>query len=297
MINVSYQNEHSKKEELQIFKSEDNENNLFKQIHFIKSIDGGKIKSLSELRNGNLLLVQNKYFKIIRVSRMKKELNIIQNQGNDIENYNQIIELINGNLVSISYIPNTANNIISWEKDLINDLYGKEASEHPLTIPLSLFELNKHSFLVYFHDGLISMYNSKTMKEIEKLKKINCEIIAFTKINDDNILLLCKKNIIIFNILLNEISKAYSFNYNCINICKLNDSNNIYLNDYNYENSYGLILLIHDLFIQKIESSEIIINNIHSDRITCFKLLKNNNLVTGSVDKYIKFWKIFFIRD
>ena len=82
----------NKIEELNIYKK--SENNLYNQLHFIKSVEGGTINNLSELRNGNLLISQEKSFKIVRI--WEKEFSIIQNQNLKGEDIIQIIELING---------------------------------------------------------------------------------------------------------------------------------------------------------------------------------------------------------
>ena len=187
----------NKIEELNIYKK--SENNLYNQIHFIKNIDGGKIQNLSELRNGNLLISQKNYFKIVRITK-EKEFIIIQEQKFENEDIIQIIELINGYLISISNIPNgEVNNLIFWEKNLITGIYEK-AEQYGLTkSALLIIELNKYSFLIFFKDGIISIYNSKTSKEIVKLVKINNfkidnEIKRMIKINEDNILFYIKKD-------------------------------------------------------------------------------------------------------
>ena len=37
---------------------------------------------------------------------------------------------------------------------------------------------------------------------------------------------------------------------------------------------------------------EEIIEKIHNNKITCIKILNNGDLITGSLDKYMKIWKI-----
>ena len=53
----------------------------------------------------------------------------------------------------------------------------------------------------------------------------------------------------------------------------------------------GIISLHLNFFTQKFNYEDTI-NNIHNNEITIIKLLNNGNLATGSLDKYMKIWKI-----
>ena len=284
IVNISY----NKKEELYIYKK--SENKIYDQIHFISAIEGGKIISLTELKNGNLLIVQKKYFKIIRISTIEKEINIIQNQNIEAEDFIQIIELINGYLASISFNTNGGNNIILWEKNLLNDLYENKVEDHPIKKPIFIMEINKDSFLVYFIDGFISIYSSKKNKELYKLNKININGIKnIIPINEEIILLIYSNGVMIYNLSLKKNSKFFTFNYNLNDVCSL--SNNIFLANFTQERNFGLIPLIYDSFLQKIVLGDKLID-IHINEISKIILLSSGELVTASKDKFMKIWKI-----
>ena len=280
-----------KKEELYIYKI--SENNVYDQIYFISQIEGGKIISLTELKSGNLLILQKKYFKIIKISNTKKEINIIQNQKLEIEEFIQITELINGNLASIIFIPNELNNIITiWEKNLISDLYEKKVEKLSNKKPIFIKEINNYSFLVYFPEE-ISIYSSKTIQEIQKLSRINkAETIKdIILINEDIIFLIYKDGLMIYSLLLKKSSKYYILNYNLNFITNFPNSNNIFLTNYSEGNNFGLIPLMYDSFIQKITLGDVIKSN-HSKEITIIKFLSSDELVTVSLDQTLKYWKI-----
>ena len=289
VVNVSIAKERNIVEELDIYKK--SENNIYDQIYSIFTIEGGKILSLSELKNGNLLLVQRKYFKIIDIEK-ETDKKIIQNQNFELISIIQIIELINGNLVSISYNPNEGSNVIIWEKNLIKDLYEKKLTKSLTKIPGLIMELNQNSFLIYFNEGIISIYNLKTNKinNCTNISKTPNEIQKMIKINEGNILFIFKKCALIYNIFLNQISKIYIINFECIDICKI-PNYNIYFSNISEKGKFGLIHLYFDFFLQKLDLGESIFD-IHTNEITCLKLINDSNLVTGSLDKSMKIWKI-----
>ena len=287
VINIRENN----KEVLYIYRK--SENKIYDQIYFISPIEGGKIKSLTELKNGNLLIVQKKYFKIIKLSNAKKEINIIQNHKLEIEEFIQIIELINGYLVSIIFIPNELNNIITiWDKNLINDLYEKKDDKKFNKKPVFIKEINNYSFLIYFSEEM-SIYNSKKFIEIKKLSRINTtEIIKdIILINEDIIFLIYRDGLMIYNLLINKNSKYYKLNYYLNFITNIPNSNNIFLTNYSEGNNFGLIPLMYDSFIQKINLGEMIKSN-HKNEITNIKFLSSNEFITGSLDNFSKYWKI-----
>ena len=300
-VNISILKEGNRTEELHVYTK--SEKNNYDQIFSITAIEGGKINSLSELRNGNLLAVQKKFFKVIEIAKQKKEINIIQNRNLEVENIMQIIELINGCLASISQIPNEGSNIILWEKNLISNEYEIEEKKNPKTIAVHIMELNNDSFLVFFIDGLLSIYNSKTSEEKKKLSRIKnvenninktTEIKKMIKINDENILFIYQKCALIYNILLKETTKVYPFNFDIYDISRT-PNYNIYFSNYFDNGKYGLIHLLYNSFIQKIDLNAPILE-IHTNVITCIKLLNDGNLVTGSLDKSMKSWKIKILK-
>ena len=288
MVNV-VKNE-LKTEQLNIYKK--SENTIYDQIHMIQTIDGGCIQNISELKSGKLLIVQKNCFKIANLTKTKTKFDIIQNQS-DIDNFIQIKELNNGFLVSMSFIPNAQNNIILWENNLMSNLYEKIEVSHPIQIPETMLEINNNSFLVYFKDSIISLYDSNTNKEKGKMIKINNTygIKNMIKINEDNVLLLYPNGIIIYNYALIEISNFYTFEFKILDLCQIPNSNNIFLSSIHLQNDYELIHLILDFFNQKVDLGESI-KNIHEGAITCTNILNNGNLVTGSLDNSIKIWKI-----
>ena len=286
-------------EELNIYKI--SENNLYTKIQFNNYLNVEKIKNLSELRNGDLLITQKNNFKIVRFikeSEFKFEFNIIQNQKLEGEEIIQIIELINGNLVCISKILNGGgNNIIFWEKNLITDIYEKVEQKNLTKIPFSIIELNKYSFLVIFKEGIISIFSSKTNKELIKFTKINNynpeqEIEKMIKYNEKNILFFFQKGLFIYNILLNEISNIFAFGFNIIDLSIIPNYNRIFLIYQSEKNdNTGIIPLYLNPMTRQFDYEEII-EKIHNNKITCIKILNNGDLVTGSLDKYMKIWKI-----
>ena len=274
-----------------IFKK--SENKIDDQIFIGSIIEGGKIMSLTELKNGNLLIVQKKCFKIIKILKEKKEIKIIQNRKLGNEEFIQIIELINGYLVSIIYIANEVNYRIElWDKNLMEDLYESKEKHLPNKKPIFLKEINKDSFLVYFYEGM-SIYSSKKCQEIIQLTRINKPQIIkdIISINEDIIFIIYHDSIMIYNLLLNKNSNYYKLGFNVHFICKIPNSNNSFLTNYIKNNNFGLIPLIYDSFNQKINLGEQIKTN-HEKEITNVKFLSSEELITVSLDKSLKFWKI-----
>ena len=157
-------------------------------------------------------------------------------------------------------------------------------------------ELNKYSFLLYSKEGIISIFSSKTSKEIVKLIKINNnkidnEIKKIKKLNEKYILFLFQKGLLIYNILLNEVSNIFAFKFDLIDLCVFPNCKKIFLAYHMKKKDSGIIPLNLNFFTQKF-SYEDTINNIHNNEITSIKLLDNGNLATGSLDKYMKIWKI-----
>ena len=195
-------------------------------------------------------------------------------------------------MASISFNSNGGNNIILWEKNLLNDLYEKqvEIEDHPIKKPIFIMEINKDSFLVYFVDGIISIYSSKKNKQLYKLNKININGIKnIIPINEEIILLIYSNGVMIYNLSLKKNSKFFTFNYNLNDVCSL--SNNIFLANFTQERNFGLIPLIYDSFLQKIVLGDNLLD-IHINEISKIILLSSGELVTASKDKFMKIWKI-----
>ena len=299
-------------ENLYVYKIlKENKNEVFED-YSIHTIEDGKILDLLELKNGNLLLTQKKYFKIIELTKDKNEINIIQNEKFINENINQIIELINGNLISIGYIPNMNNTINFWKKNLITEQYnedvGKQIKIDNYT-PISIMEINKNIFLVLFieenHEdkknqlNIIKTYDTITNKELEwKLRiKVSSNFKKMIKVNEKNIICLYSTGIILINLYHKQSSKFYGINENIIfdNICSAPNSNRFFLVSF-YEkkkkkNLYGIKKISCNLFFHELyfnEEYEIIYEN----KITSLIKLSNENIITASEDKNIKIWEL-----
>ena len=307
LVNVKM-NKQDKQETLLVFSQ--SELNNYNQEPFIEHpIDEGHIINMFELKNGNVLILQNKYFKIAKVQKEKKTINIIQNQK-QTEIFKQIIELINGNLASISYNPKAENYIIIWEKNLMSDEYEKKKTNPLKEVndkPHYLMELNNNSILVYFEEENLIILNSKTNEIIKKLPKIktintnnpNYKVFKMIRINENILMFVYNNGFLLYNLLLNRFTKVYTLHYMINDISHIPNDNKSFFINYRESNtnrnstvnSYGLIPVIYDEFLQKVELGHEILN-IHSQDITCVKLLSNNYLVTSSLDNKMKMWKI-----
>ncbi len=307
LVNVKM-NKQDKQETLLVFSQ--SELNNYNQEPFIEHpIDEGHIINMFELKNGNVLILQNKYFKIAKVQKEKKTINIIQNQK-QTQIFKQIIELINGNLASISYNPKAENYIIIWEKNLMSDEYEKKKTNPLKEVndkPHYLMELNNNSILVYFEEENLIILNSKTneiIKKLPKIKTINTnnpkyKVFKMIRINENILMFVYNNGFLLYNLLLNKFTKVYTLQYMIKDICQIPNDNKSFFINYCESNtnrnstvrSYGLIPVIYDEFLQKVELGHEILN-IHSQDITCVKLLSNNYLVTSSLDNKMKMWKI-----
>ena len=154
-------------EELFIFKKK----SFLNQFQLIISInEDGKIIGLKELKDGKLLIIKENQFKINEIS---KEQSIIKTlQAKKLENKNEIFkeikEFINGNLISLSIFENKSeqNKIIFWKKDLISGNFEIFKTIQTTEIPISILEINKYIFVVYFINNNLYKFNSQTGKKI-----------------------------------------------------------------------------------------------------------------------------------
>ena len=107
-------------------------------------------------------MLQKKQFKIFKIINMT----IIQTRT--IKNdFKQLIELTNGNLVSISLCENNQTDIVFWEKNLINGKYEIDKIKRRNEV-ISIIEINKYKCLILSPDSEIIIVDSYTGKEIEK---------------------------------------------------------------------------------------------------------------------------------
>ena len=303
LVNVEGNNQ-----EILLVYSQSEQNNYNQEPFIEQPIDEGHIINMFELKNGNVLILQKNYFKIAKVQKEKKTINIIQNYK-QAEKFKQIIELINGNLASISYNSKAENYIIILEKNLINDEYEKKKINPLKEVddkPHYLMELNNNSFLVYFEEENLIILNSKTNEAIKKLPKIKTintnnpknKVFKMIRINENILMFIYNNGFLLYNLLLNRYTKVYTLHYKIKDICQIPNDNKSFFINYcestnrnSINNSFGLIPVIYDEFLQKVELGNEILN-IHSQEITCVKLLSNNYLVTSSSDNKMKMWKI-----
>ena len=244
----------NKKRELLVYKNDKKEKNKFKP-HIFSVIEDGEIKSLSELKNGHLLMVQNICFKIIGITKTKTEINIIQKEK--LFYINQIIELINGNLVSNSSNNNNIYSVNLWEKNQVSDSYENtkvnilEDSPH---MAISLLEINKDSFVILNKEGsdmeqntylYLDIYkfnqkkNSKENSKKENIKtkfsiihclrfKVESKFIKMIKYDEENIICLFEKGANTINLFSEQNSDLYDLRLKNDTIDKNIEPNSIY---------------------------------------------------------------------
>ena len=148
------------------------------QLKITKNEDG-KILDLIELKDGNLLIVKDKQFKIIELCIPQLLIKNVQTKilENKNEYFIEIKEWSNGYLISSSYCiyENNQNKIIIWKKDLINGNYEITKIFQSDQKALSILEINNHKFVAYLENNILLSYDS----ESKKRNKFNCNIIRY----------------------------------------------------------------------------------------------------------------------
>ena len=298
---VNINNNINNKEELCLFKeiedkSEDN-NKLKKYAPQFSKDENLKILSLKVLKSGYLLIVNKKQFNIYETSGTATSLKIIQNkkleEGDEI--FKNIIELINGYLVSISYSNNdkNKNSIIFWKKNIMIGNYEKNENINikPLERPIDIVEINKEKFVVLFENNILYCFNSKNgdLKELPKIDSPN-NFKKMIKIIEDGILFMNNNNFLLYSLSSLQ-QKSLNIQYNIIDIFYISNSNNNFLASFSEENNHGFLLLNIDFLKYKIDKIKILCNEAHSLKINCIHQLNNGDIITGSDDKTIKIWK------
>ena len=286
-----YKNNNNNKEELCIFKQLNNS----KKFESLFSISEDKeILNLKELKNGNLLIVKKKEFKIVEINENENIFKLIQVKKleDPNENFNDIIELINKYLVSISY--SNKGIIHFWNKNLRNgyfEIYKTFSTD--IEIPISILEINKLQFVVLFDNNKLYGYDSKTGNKIQLLVSVsNGHFKKMIKVREDGILFIFENNIVLFCISSLQVKSLRRNDDNIYDIWYINGSDNYYLVSFNESNRYGLFLLNIDLIKYKIyKITNVVINNAHEGKINCICHLNNKFFVTGSEDEKIKVWK------
>ena len=283
-------NKANNNEEISIFRKEENENSK-KYEYFISTQEEGEIISLVGLKNDKLLMVKTNQFKILKIDEYQNEIKEIQKFDlcGDVH-FKQIIELINGYLVSITYSNTNNNEIVLWKKNLINENYDKIGTVKKKRKPLGILEIDKHYFLVNYEGNKIRIYESKTVKRIfKKTIKNQLDIKKMIKIDEYNFLMINTEYTILFNLKYFQIKILDTQNY--INdILYISNSNNYFYSVVLKNNTYIISLLYLNLYKDKIIS--FIGEDIKSEeKINCIYELSDGTIANGC-DKDIKLWEI-----
>ena len=290
-------NRNINKNEICIYKKIMDENKKEKIVPHFSVNEEKSILHLKELKDGNLLIVNDNQFKISEITNSQIVIKDIQKQVLPKNEYfKDIIESINGYLISISYSPNDIkkNQVNLWKKDLLSGDYIIINTIKINEKPLGLLEINKHYLGVLSELNILYIYFLQTT-EIICYKKIkmpdNSPFKTMIKVIEDGILFLFEKKLILFR--LSSLQIEPSLNNNFIDVCYINNSNNYFLTVFSNNDANGLFLINIDLVkckIFKIKNANIN----HPLKINCILHLNNGNIITGSNDKTAKIWDIQF---
>ena len=288
IVNIS--NPNNNNEELYIYKKNPDFN--FNEIHS-SIIEHDKILSLSELKNGNLLIIQNKAFKIYEINKKQKVTKLIQEQEIEEQNYyfKDILELFNGYLVSLTVNLDKKNKIIFWRKNLITGKY-KTKKERYKDKAIAIIEKDKNSFFVFCDNNELFIWNINTYEETPignlNLKEgINYELQKILKINENGLIFYYKEILIIFNL---STLQTIEVNESIDAICNVSNSN-FFLASFNERNNKGIYLISCYLDKKEVKCDKFP-NNLHNDVINCIYQLDNGDIITGSSDKTIKIFEL-----
>ena len=203
-----------------------------------------------------------------------------------------ILELINGYLISISYsnsdIEKENNKIIIWNKNLMSGNYEEYKTLNIREKPRAHLEINKNYFVVLCEGNNLYIYYSKNIIENDLINIINDKtgINSFkkmVKVKEDGILFIYEKNLILFSITSLQIKVFGIENYHYINhICNISNSNNYYLATSSEENNNGIFLITVNLTKYKVFTEKhALIKNTHSLVINHITQLKNGIIIAG----------------
>ena len=211
------------------------------------------------------------------------------------EKFIDIIELINGYLISISYSEKdkTKNKIIFWKINLMKGNYEIYKRKIKKERPISILEINKEKFVVLLKNKILYCYDSKSGEEknLVILNTLNL-FKKMVKVKEDCILLIYEKYLYLFSTSNLQI-KYYINEYNITDIWYISNSNNFFFASFTKDGSYGFFLLNIDILKFKIYVFRKLINKeAHSNKINCICQLNNGDIVTGSDDRKIKIWDI-----
>ena len=296
---VGINNINNNKDELHLFKQIEDYNNVKKFVPQFSKEEDIKILNLKELKSGSLLVINDKYFEIREAKTTPNSLKTLQKikgEDND-ERFINIIELINGFLVSISYSISDKykNHIIFWKKNIMRGNYDIFKKIENRERPIEILEINKEKFIVLFENNCLFSYNSNANKINEtKLIKINSQfpLKKMIKVKEDGILFIYEQYFILFSSSSLQV-KNFPIEHNITDICYI--SNNYFLESFSEENNQEFLLLYIDLIKFEINKLKCIKKKgtiIHKLRINCIYQLSNTNIITGSDDKTINIWDI-----
>ena len=261
--------------------------------------EDNKILGLKELKDGYLLIVEEKQFKINKIKNSRIFEKQIQILTDNNEYFKDIIELFNGYLISISFstIDKDKNKIIFWKKDLTSGNYEKLDNIIKLNKkPVILLEINTNYFAILDEQNELYIYESKNGEQFRnKIIITDSPFNVFKKaikVNDDGILFLFEKNLILFCLSSWQI-KNFNNEDNINNIFNLLNSN-YFLATTSEQNYNSLKLLIIDCSNMTISKKTILLVNDNHLMEMNFILQLNNNMeiISGSIDKKIKIWEI-----
>ena len=297
---VGINNINNNKDELHFFRQIEDLNKLKKYVRQFSKEEDIKILNLKELKNGYLLVINEKQFEIRDVKTTPNYLKTIQQikrEDND-ERFINIIELINGFLISISYSISDKykNYIIFWKQNIMKGKYELCKTIEKRERPIEILEINKEKFLVLFENNYLYCYNSNINKINEtKLIKIENQfpLKKMIKVKEDGILFVNEKYFILFSLTSLQV-KNIPIEHNITDICYISNSNNFFLESFSEENNQEFLLLNIDLIkyeINKFKCTKKKGTKIHNLRINCIYQLNNGNIITGSEDKKINIWE------
>ena len=292
LIVINSNNKDHNNEELYIYKKETD----FKEFYQSK-IEEDEILCLSELKNGNLLIVQKNKFKILNISKNSKSIINVQIEDISEKDYSfkEIFQLKNGYLISLLIHPNQNNKIFFWEKNLMTGKYEvikRKENENSQSV-ISMIEIDKFCFLVLDENNNIIIYNSNTFqdKRIGHFEGINKEFRKMVKIQEDGLLIAYKDLIILYNLYTFQVKREII--PTILDIIKVPNSYIYFLAScYDRNNNLNLIYLIkcnlieNDLQIKKLP------NGFHTDIINCIYPLSNGDIIGGSSDSKVKIFKV-----
>ena len=294
---VNTHNINNNKNELYFFKQIKDNNNLKKYTPQFSREEDFKILNLKALKNGNLLILNEKQFKISEVSKTSNNLNTIKimKLEDPDEKFIDIIELINGYLISISYSENdkNKNKIIFWKINLMRGNYEIYKRIIKKERPISILEINKTKFVVLCDNKILYCYDSKYGEEknlciINSLKLFK----KMVKVKEDCILFIYENLLYLFSISSLQI-KYFIIEYIITDIWYISNSNNYFLASFTKDDSHGFFLLNIDVLKFKIYLLKKLFNNqAHPLKINCIYQLNNGDIITGSDDRKIKIWDI-----